>query len=128
MLSFDETPFNRALGFELRRRDGGEAEVAVGMQPWFVQENGVIHGGVISSIADTAAVYALRPQDGSTERMTGVEFKINFLQAATADAGELVARAKTLRRGRSIGVCEVGVFQGEKLVATGLFTYIFLNT
>jgi uncharacterized protein (TIGR00369 family) len=127
VLSFDETPFNRALGFELRRRHDGEAEVAVVMQPWFVQENGVIHGGVISSLADTAAVYALRPEEGSTERMTGVEFKINFLQAATAAAGELVARAKTLRRGRTIGVCEVNVHQGDTLIATGLFTYIFLK-
>lgn len=127
MLSFDETPFNRALGFELRHRHDGEAEVAMVMQPWFVQENGVTHGGVISSIADTAALYALRPEDGSPERMTGVEFKINFLRAATAAAGEIVARAKTLRRGRTIGVCEVNVYQGGVLVATGLFTYIFLK-
>jgi uncharacterized protein (TIGR00369 family) len=125
MLSFHETPFNRAIGFELRSRADGAAEVAVAIQPWFLQENNVVHGGVISSLADTAAVYALRGTDD--ERLTGVEFKINFLQAATPSAGELLARARTIRKGRSIGVCEVSVRQGEQFIATGIFTYLFLK-
>jgi uncharacterized protein (TIGR00369 family) len=127
MLPFDETPFNRALGFQLRNQSGGMAEVIAPMQPWFAQENGVIHGGVLSSLADTAGVYAVRATLESKERMTGIEFKINFVRAATCD-DVLVARGRLVRRGRSIAVCDVGVYQRDELVATGLFTYLISGT
>ena len=126
MLPFEETPFNRALGLELRDQSDGTCEVIAPLQAWFEQENGVIHGGVLSSLADTAAVYAVRPTLGPNERMTGIEFKINFVRAATPD-DVLVARARVVRRGRSIAVCDVGVYQRDQMVATGLFTYLIVG-
>jgi len=128
MLPFSETPFNRELRFALREQHDGSAEVAAPIQPWFEQENGVIHGGVLASLADTAAVYAVRPSVGANERMTGIEFKINFVRAATPHDGDLVARARTIRRGQSIAVCEASVFQRDHIVATGLFTYMIAPT
>ena len=125
MLPFADVPFNRALAFELVESAAGTAVIREALQPWFAQENGVVHGGIISSVADTAAVYALRSSGDAA--MTGVEFKINFLRAARLDGGDLVARAKTVRRGRTIGVVDVDVFQGEEHIATGLFTYVFLR-
>lgn len=121
MLSFEETPFNRTLRFDLVGRDDAGASIALPIEPWFMQENGVVHGGIIAAVADTAAVYALR----RTEQMTGLEFKINFLQPATMEGGPITARATVVRRGRTIGVCDVDVFQNAQLVAKGLFTYVF---
>ena len=125
--SFDDTPFNRHLAFELRSRSGGGAEIALEVAPWFEQENGVVHGGILSSLADTAAVYALNGTLGPNERMTGVEFKINFLMPATMTGGALAARASTVRRGHTVGVCDVEVHQGRELIAKGLLTYLFLG-
>ena len=123
MHAFDDTPLNRALGFQLRKRSDGEAEVAMAIQPWFFQENGLVHGGVVTSVADTAAVYSV----GGPEGMVGIEFKLNFLKAAAPDGPELVARAKTVRRGRTIAVSEVDVFQRDERIATGLFTFLVLG-
>lgn len=126
MRSFDDTPFNRELGFTLVEYGDGRASVAAGVSPWFLQENGVVHGGVLAALADTAGVYALRGDAGFTGALTGVELKINFLEAAYPDRGPLVATARVLRRGRTLGICEAHVKQHEILVATALLTYLFL--
>ena len=124
MHSFDETPLNRALGFQLRSLTDGRAEIAMPIQPWFFQENGIVHGGVITSLADTASVYAA----GGPKGMVGIEFKLNFLKAAAPDGAELVARASIVRKGRTIAVSEVDVFQRDDRIATGLFTFLILTS
>ena len=127
MLPFDEVPFNRALRLELLGSDDGGASVGLPIEAWFSQENGVVHGGIIASVADTAAVYALVGRLEKSDQMTSVEFKINFLRPAAVDGGPLTARATIVRRGRTIGVCDVEVSQKDQLVAKGIFTYVFIS-
>jgi uncharacterized protein (TIGR00369 family) len=88
----------------------------------------VVHGGIIATLADTAAVYTVQPGLGAGERMTSIEFKVNFLAGATVERGDVVARARLVRKGRTVAVVQVDVHQGEVQVATGLFTYIILPT
>jgi uncharacterized protein (TIGR00369 family) len=126
MLSFHETPFNRALKFEIVRQDEVATEVSMPVDEWLTQENGVVHGGIIASLADTAAVHALAGSLNESERMTGIEFKINFLRPTRLDGGNLVARAAIVKRGKTISLCEVDVRQNGEIVAKGLFTYIVL--
>jgi uncharacterized protein (TIGR00369 family) len=91
------------------------------------QEYGVVHGGIISALADTAAVYTIHPFLGPNDRMTSVEFKVNFLAGATPGRGEIVAQARLIRKGKTVAVVQVDVHQAEVHVATGLFTYIVLR-
>jgi acyl-CoA thioesterase len=121
---FSSVPFNQALAFELVSASGGTAEVHLPLQPWFEQEVSVVHGGVITSLADTTAVYAVLPQLGDARTMTGVEFKVNFIRAATMTGGSLTAKSRTVRLGNSIAVCAVDVTQRDRLVATGIFTFL----
>src|SRR2546430_11625172 len=125
MLPFGEVRFNRTLRLELVASDDGGASVALPIERWFSQENGVVHGGIIASVADTAAVHALVGRLEKSQQMTSVEFKINFLRPAAIDGGPLTARATIVRRGRTIGVCDVEVSQKDQLVAMGIFTYVF---
>ena len=78
---FATAPSNRWFGFRLLQRSRERAEVELPVRADFVQEEGVVHGGVITALADTTAVWLLWPdlQDGAG--MTGVEFKMNFLAA-----------------------------------------------
>jgi uncharacterized protein (TIGR00369 family) len=124
---FGSVPVNRLFGFELKSADGGAA--AVGFRPGsaHAQEYGVVHGGIISTLADTAAVYTILPDLAADERMTSIEFKINFLGGAVVERGEVTATARLVRKGRTVAVAQVDVRQGEAQVATGLFTYIILR-
>ena len=123
--SFALIPINRHLGFRLLACASGRAEIAMPIRPHFRQEAGVVQGGMVSAAADAAAAYALLPGLPPNHTMMGVEFKINFLSPARIDGGDLVARARVVRQGRSLGVSEVEVHQGERQVALGVFTFLF---
>jgi uncharacterized protein (TIGR00369 family) len=126
-MDFDRTPVNRHLGFRLVARDAAGATVAMDAQPAHAQEEGVIHGGILTALADTAAVYALLPDLPPDRTTTSIEFKMNFLRPARPAAGELRAVSRLVRTGRTIAVCEVDVHQDAVQVATGTFTYLFLD-
>ena len=125
--AFQTAPVNRRLGLQLLDQSEDTATVSAPAAPDFEQETGVIHGGILSTLADTACVYALVPGLSEGQSMTSIEFKVNFLRPARVGADDLIAQAKCVKRGRSIGVCEVDVFQAEELVAKGLFTYMLLG-
>jgi uncharacterized protein (TIGR00369 family) len=124
--AFRAVPVNAMLGLELRAATPEGATVAMKPAASMSQEYGVLHGGLLATLADTAAVYALHPFLAAGERMTSIEFKINFLAAARADRGEVLATSSVVKRGRTVAVASVDVRQGEQLVASGLFTYIIL--
>jgi uncharacterized protein (TIGR00369 family) len=124
---FLATPVNRLFGFELLDLDGRGVSVAFRPRPEHAQEYGVVHGGILSALADTAAVYTILPGLKSGERMTSIEFKVNFLAGARTNGGEVVATARLVRKGRTIALVSADVHQGQVHVATGLFTYIVLR-
>ncbi|PSP74885.1 PaaI family thioesterase [Halobacteriales archaeon QS_1_68_20] len=75
-----------------------------------------MHGGVASTLIDTAGGLALRPMldepiDGS---MATINLNVNYLQPATTD---LVATAEVVRAGSTVGVSTVTV-ESETLDGT----------
>ena len=125
--SFSRVPANQYLNFELVSQSADEVVVRMEVGPDQIQETGVVHGGLLGAVADTAAVYVFHPYLPDDRSMASIEFKMNFLRPATANRGPVVARSKVLRRGRKIGVCEVELSQADVLVAKGLFTYMFIE-
>jgi len=124
---FDGVAVNRTFGFERIR--AGVAGAAIRLRPTaaLAQEYGVVHGGVIAALADTAAVQCVLPALAAGERMTSIEFKLNFTAGAKPDGEPLVATARPAKIGRTVAVVQVDVHQDATLVATGLFTYLRLR-
>lgn len=130
VIDFPGTPINQALGLELIRSaaDGTEsAEVQIEDCSTLTQEGGVVHGGILTTVADTAAVYAILPGIPAGKHMTSVEFKMNFFRPGRGDQGPIIARSKLVKRGRTINVAEADVFQGERHLAKGIFTYLVFD-
>ena len=124
---YSRTPVNRHFQFRLISRSPESVTVSMEVLPDYLQEEGVVQGGIISAIADNAAVYAFVPDLGEEEGITSVEFKVNFLRPATGEGGTLEATSRVVHRGRRIGVCDVEVHQSGDLVAKGTFTYLFVR-
>jgi acyl-CoA thioesterase len=83
--------------------------------------NGVMHGGVLFSLADTAmgaALFSLLP---ATEICATIEIKMNFLKPVTE--GLLTCEARVLRRGRTTAVLEARLENGGGAVAVALGTF-----
>ena len=119
-------PFSILLGAHLNALEPGRCELQVTVAEHLKQQNGFVHGGVVSYLADNALTYA----GGTALRvpvLTG-EFKINYVRPAVGD--RLVARAHAVHVGRSQAVCRCDVFAvgaaGEKLCAMAQGTIVVL--
>lgn len=121
---FDRTPCNRWFGFVLVERSAQRVVVELPVRDELLQEAGVVQGGVITALADTAAVYLLWPDLGPTRTMTGIDCQMQFLGAGGKGDAALVATATPLRTGGTIAVAESVVTQGARLVAKGTFTFL----
>lgn len=124
---FVDVPVNRLFGWQLRSQSSEHAEIVLPLKPDYVQEEGVVHGGIITAAADTAAVYALLPNLPAETTMTSIDLKVNFLRSVLPAGGDLVARSRVVQRGRRVALCDVEVFQDGKLAAKGLFTYLIFD-
>jgi len=125
--ALQEQPFSVFLGAEIVECGAGGAEARIRIRNELKQQNGFVHGGVISYLADTALGFAGGSALGSW--VVTSEFKVNFLRPATGD--ELVARATALHAGRSQAVCRCDVFaiidRQERLCATAQGTISMLG-
>jgi uncharacterized protein (TIGR00369 family) len=124
--NFARVPVNRLFEYTLVSQSPESAVVSMDAKPEYAQEAGLVQGGVLSAIADTAAVYAFLSDLADDQIMTSVEFKMNFLRPVKPGDGAIVARSTVVRRGRTIGVCDVELTQSQALVAKGTFTYMFM--
>jgi uncharacterized protein (TIGR00369 family) len=120
---FSSVPINHWLGLRMVAHTASETTAVLPCRPEFAQETGVVHGAIVTLLADTAAVYLVMPDLPKDWRMASVEFKVNFLAPAFVDAGQLTAVAKLIKRGRRVAVCQSEVWQQQVQVAIGLFTY-----
>ena len=116
----------RQFGFVLR--DAGPVSIALGMrvEKHHLQVHGVVHGGVLAALADTAgglAVYLRLPR-GS--RVATIEMKINYLEAV--ERGEVTAHARVIRLGKSIGVVDCDITDDTgRLVGKALMTFAIIS-
>ncbi len=98
----------------------GVAKMRLPFKPSLTQGLGVIHGGMVGLIADTAGWFAaasVYPQG----LVTTAEYKINLLAGAK---GDLLATGRVVRQGRHLITCQLEVVDAEdRLIAVGLGTY-----
>ncbi len=124
--SFGRQTFMQALGATLDGVEEGRVEISVPFSEGLCQQNGFLHAGVLTSVADSACGYAALTMAPPGHDVLAVEFKINLLRPASAP--RFVARARVLRAGGTLTVCAAEVFgitpPTEELVATMLSTVI----
>jgi uncharacterized protein (TIGR00369 family) len=118
----DQSNPARQFGFRLEAAEPGRAVVRMRVLARHKQVHGVVHGGVLASLADTAgglATYMLLPRGA---RVATVEMKMNYLEPV--DRGTVLAEARVLRRGKYLSIvdCEVRDDRG-KLVGKALMTF-----
>jgi uncharacterized protein (TIGR00369 family) len=113
------------LRMELSRVGGGEAELAMELEEHHFNPQRIVHGGIISALADTAIGLALRSilAPGSTHRTA--QLNVHFL--AKGEGNRLVGRGRAVHLGSRMGYGEGEVVDaGGKLLARATATFIVL--
>jgi uncharacterized protein (TIGR00369 family) len=124
--AFERVPFIHLLKVELGEVRRGEATLYLEVRDELRQNNGVVHGGVIASLVDTAAAFAIITSLEKEQTTTTVDLTIHYLRPLLA--GRATAHARIVRAGRRILTIRVDVLdESQTLTATALTSFIRLN-
>lgn len=88
-------PFAAIVGGELTEFGEGRAELRIPLEQRHQQQDGVVHGGVISYAADNVLTFAAGASVGPAVWTAG--YAIDYLSRVLGD--ELIARGQTVRVG-----------------------------
>ncbi|MFL5576861.1 MAG: PaaI family thioesterase [Gemmatimonadaceae bacterium] len=109
---FPPPPIARTLGFALESVERGRATFRMETDPArHGNPMGTVHGGVLCDLADAAMGMAFASTLEEGESFTTVELKVNFLRPVWR--ATLTAVAEVLQRGRTVGLVECRVTDGE---------------
>lgn len=120
-----DAPFPRLMGMRLAAIDIDSATIELDIDERHFQPFGMVHGGVLATLIDTATFWAaflrLPPDVG----LVNIDLKLNYLQPAMS--GRLMATGRCIRPGRTLSYTEAHVHdeRGE-LLAHGTSTLMAL--
>jgi uncharacterized protein (TIGR00369 family) len=124
--SFERQGLMATLGASITSVENGAVEIRLQPRDELGQQHGYLHAGVVIAVIDSACGYAALSLVDAPDEVLTVELKANLL--APAGGGELRARGRVLRAGRTLTVCQgdafIAVPDGERHVATALVTII----
>ena len=126
--SFGEQRAMSTIGASLGTVEPGAVDVILPFRDDLTQQDGFLHAGIVAAVADSACGYAAHTLMPATARVLSIEFKLNLLAPAVGE--RLEARARVVRAGRTITVCQADVLaitgKSEKLIATMMGTMMTL--
>lgn len=119
------SPYPKLIGMTIDELAIDSCVIGLELAERHMQPFGIVHGGVIATLIDTATFWAafLRlPQDAG---LVNVDLKLNYLKATSG--GRLRAEGLCLRPGRQISYAEARVLdESGELVAHGTSTLMAL--
>lgn len=114
------------IGFQGRWTGERSYRFETDVTPFLHNLNGVVHGGIIAYIADTAMgslIHRLLPAD---KMSVTSEIKLNYISAVRD--GKLITLADILHFGKRTAVAECKMYNGDgDLVASSGATFIILD-
>jgi uncharacterized protein (TIGR00369 family) len=123
--ALDSVPYAELLGIKIKEVSQGSATVFIKIQKQHLQNHGVVHGGVIASLIDTAMAFAVISTLPAKEKVSTVDLTVSYLQPLTK--GTIWATARVLRSGRRLIRVSAEVHDDARnLAATALSSYVRL--
>jgi uncharacterized protein (TIGR00369 family) len=119
--------FWERVGIETVSAEPGRVVCRVRLADYHFNSNDVVHGGVISSLIDSAAGSAVRTlrSDAEIRERPHATSDLHVSYLAAARGSELVAEARVARLGRTAAFIQVDVRDdGGRVVALGMATFV----
>ena len=124
--AFASVPYAKLLGLELGEVGRDQVSIHLEVRDELKQNQGVVHGGAVASLIDTAAAFAVLTQLEPNGRVTTTDLTVHYLRPVSS--GRLTATARIVRGGRRLFVLSVEVTNDQQiLLATAVTSYIKLQ-
>ena len=124
--SLTRIPYARLLGIKFEAATRGAATLSMSARPELERFGGIMHGGALASLADTASAFAVLSTLEPEEQTVTVDLTLHYLRPVME--GELTARASVVRGGRRVATVSVEIFnESGALVVTALTTYLKIS-
>jgi len=121
----NRSPYFSLLSMEIKDLEWGTCVLEVELEEKHLQPFGYVHGGVIASVMDAAAFWAVFPQVKDGMGLTTVEIKVNYL--APVQKGKLVAKGRCIKIGKTLALGEAYISSAEgNLLAHGTATMMIV--
>jgi uncharacterized protein (TIGR00369 family) len=101
------SPFHTRAGMEVVEASPGEVTVAMVVEDRHVNLQGVVHGGMLAILADTACGLSIRSAMEPGRLHVTADLDIHFL--APARPGTLYGRGTAVKIGRSLAFAEASI-------------------
>src|SRR5690349_1121499 len=99
--------YTKAVGTRVESAEPGHVVMSLARRDDLLQANGFFHGGVIAGLADHAAGGAVTTAMPAGRFAVTVNLQVSFLTPAKGSS--LIARARAIQVGSTIGVARVDV-------------------
>jgi len=106
-------PVGHLTGLRVVAAAGGGASVELPTSPWLSVQRGVVNGGVIALLVDTAMAVAVESAVAPGTAVRVVDLKVNYLRPLAADGREATARAAVAHAGRRRAIADVEVTDAD---------------
>ena len=104
------SPFHTWAGMDVVEASAGEVTVAMDVLDLHVNLQGLVHGGMLAILADTACGLSIRSAMEPGRLHVTTDLDIHYL--APAKPGRLFGRGKAIRVGRTLAFAEASIEDG----------------
>ncbi len=125
LTEINKIPIVDTLGIEITHLSDGLCEAKVKRKSSYDGVFKSFHGGLLMTIADSTACFAIFTRTGPYVKLTTTDMNIRFLAPCLTD---VTAKAKIIKLGRTLCPVSVDLFDAaKKHVAVAQVNYILIN-
>jgi uncharacterized protein (TIGR00369 family) len=89
---------------------------------------GVVHGGLLCTLADTVAGCAVQTTLEAGVGYTSIDITVNYLRPVTLDSGTILATGRVIKPGRRVALAAAEVHdQAGRLLATATSNCLIID-
>lgn len=119
MNSLAKDSFVSHLGIKIAKINKQGAVAKLKVSKVIMAPNGLIHGGAITSLADTACGFGTMYHLKKDQMFATIELKTNFISAV--QRGIIVCEATLIHKGKTLHVWDSKIFEEKSLKVIALF-------
>ena len=123
---FIKQPFDEFLGFEYERLDDSRLQIRMPIRELFINSAGIVHGGVISALADVAMSNLVPADPNGVQQTVTVDLNVSFMRPASG--ASLLAEARIEKQGRTLVHAECSICNDKRELVAKAKAILFRNS